>query len=252
MGVIFFPVDGFLFDAVCVSLGSALQTALMDDLHAAHVLVFLGPEVHPRVEVFRPAVGKGQDGFDAIKNADFLRVRGGYCESVTARRKGCTGDGKLAAGGPDCQLRGILIFVLGQTADPPHIACVKFLKLCQRAVGVAVGKGSHCLGFTVILLDGQGLGGGHPFQSMIDAVGGAGQSIVAGVLPVTAADGAAAGLGEVLAVSGLLDGDGAAVVEGCGVCRERHYAEHRHHDKQHRQQAGKTLVFHGKCSFRIH
>ena len=41
---------------------------------------------------------------------------------------------------------------------------------------------------------------------MIDAVGGAGQSIVAGVLPVTAADGAAAGLGEVLAVSGLLEG----------------------------------------------
>ena len=121
---------------------------------------------------------------------------------------------------------------------------MEFLKLRQCAVGVAVGKGPHGLGVAVVFLHRQGLGGGHPFQPVVDAVGGPGQSVVAGVLPVTAADGAARTPGQVVAVPGLLDGDGAAVSEGCGVGRECQQAEQSCYDKQHGHQTAESLMLH--------
>lgn len=43
-GVILLAVDGFLFDAIRIAGGRALQAPFMDDLHARNVLIFLGPD----------------------------------------------------------------------------------------------------------------------------------------------------------------------------------------------------------------
>ena len=162
-GVIRFSVDGFFFDAVRIAFGSSRQTALMYDFHAAHILIFLGPNIHPGVEVLAPTVGETQNGFHTVKNAYLLGVGGRFRQNVPASGKGCAGDGHLTAGGPNRHLCGVFVFVLGETVDPPHIGLVQLLKLLQRSVGVAGGKGPHGLGIAVIFLHRQGLGRGYPF-----------------------------------------------------------------------------------------
>lgn len=190
-------------------------------------------------------LGQTQDGLHAVENADFLCVCGGRGEGVTARRKGGAGDGELAAGGPDRQLRGVLVLVLGQRVHAPHIVLVQLLELFQRSVGVSAGEHTHRLRVAVIFLHRQLLGGGYPFQPVVDAVGSAGQTVVAGVFPVAAADGAALGGAQVLAVPGLLDRYGAAAFQGCGAGGDGQQAEQRSHHQQHGQQAVEMLVFHG-------
>ena len=161
-GIILFPVDGFFLDAVLVVLGSALQTVLVEDFYPPDVFIFLGPEGQAGVEAFRPMLGQTQDGLHAVEDTDFLCVCGGRGEGVTARRKGGAGDGKLAAGGPNRQLRGVFVLILGQRVHAPHIVLVQFLKLFQRSVRVAACEHAHRLRVAVVGLDGQGLGGGYP------------------------------------------------------------------------------------------
>ena len=243
-GVILPAVDALQLDAVGAVLCGPFQAELVHHFHAAHVPVFLGPEGQAGVEVLRPAVGKAQDGLDAVKNADFLSVRGGFRQNIPASGKGGAGDGELAAGGPNRHLGGVFVLVLRQTGDAPHIIGVKLLELLQGAVRIAIRKGSHRLRFPVVLLHRQGLRGGYPFQPVVDAVGGAGQTVIAGVLPVAAADGAALGGAQVLAIPGLLDRYGAAAFQRCGAGGDGQQAEQRSHHQQHGQQAVEMLVFH--------
>ena len=57
----------------------------------------------------------------------------------------------------------------------------------------------------------------HRRQAPVDAVGGAGEAIVAGVAPTAAAQAAARAFGQVLMAAQVLDVDGAAAVQRGGA-----------------------------------
>ena len=192
----------------------------MNYFDSAYILIFFCPDGQAGIERLIPMLGQFQNGFYAVKNSDFLSVCGGHGEGFTACGKGRTGDGKLAAGCPDRHLRGVFVLVLRQSADAPYIVLVQFLKLRQGTVGVAACEYTHGLRVAVVGLNGESFVGRYPFQPVVDTVGGAGQPVVAGVLPVAAANGAACGLGQILPVPGLLDGDSAAAPQRGGACRE--------------------------------
>ena len=186
-----------------------------------------------------------QHDLDAVIHPDLLGVRGRLHQGGAASGEGGAGDGKLAAGGPDRQLGGVLVLILRQTGDAAHLVRVKLFELRQGAVRIPVRKHAHGLGVAVVLLDGEGLGGGHPLQPPVDAVGGAGEAIVAGVLPVAATDAAARTLGQIIAEAGLLDGDGAAAAQRGGAGGDGQQADQRGHGQQHGEDAGKGFMFHG-------
>ena len=243
-GVILLPVDGLLFDAVLVVGGGALQAVLVEDFHAADILILLRPDRQAGVEVFRPVGRVFQHGLDAVIHPDLLGVRGGFHQGGPASGEGCTGDGELAAGGPDRHLGGVFVLVLRQTGDAPHVIGMQLFELLQGAHGIAVGEHAHGLGVPVVLLQGQGLVGRDCRQAPVDAVGGAGESIVAGVAPTAAAQAATRAFGQVLMAAQVLDVDGAAAVQRGGAGGQGEQAGQRSHHQQQGEKTGKRLVFH--------
>ena len=85
-------------------LGGALQAVLIEDFHAADIPILLGPDGQAGVEVLRPVGRVFQHGLDAVIHSDLLGVCGRLHQGGPASGEGCTGDGELAAGGPDRHL----------------------------------------------------------------------------------------------------------------------------------------------------
>ena len=207
---------------------------LINNFYTAKILISLCPEIQPCVEVFGPLGGVAQDALDAVEDADLLGVCGGLHHGGAPRREGSSGDGDLPAGGPHRHLGGILILGLGEVGDTPHIVLVELLELLQRPGGVAVGEGPHGLGAAVVRLDGEGLVGGHSGEAPIDTVCGTREAVVAGILPVAAADGAAGFLAQVIAESVLGNLHTAAVVQRVGCAGwDGQQANQRGNHQQH-------------------
>ena len=233
-GVILLAVDGFLFDAVFSVYNRTGKTIFIDDFHAPEIPVRLSPEVQPGIEVLVPLGGVPQNTLDAVEDADLLSIRGGLHHRGAARRKGGAGDRDLPAGGPHRHLGGVLVLGFGKAGDAPHIVLVELLELLQRPGGVAVGEGPHGLGAAVVRLDGEGLVGGHSGEAPIDTVCGTREAVVAGILPVAAADGAAGFLAQVIAESVLGNLHTAAVVQRVGCAGwDGQQANQRGNHQQH-------------------
>ena len=238
-GVILLAVDGFLFDAVFSVYNRTGKTIFIDDFHAPEIPVRLSPEVQPGIEVLVPLGGVPQNTLDAVEDADLLSIRGGLHHRGAARRKGGAGDRDLPAGGPHRHLGGVLVLGFGKAGDAPHIVLVELLELLQRPGGVAVGEGPHGLGAAVVGLDGEGLAGGHPGEAEIHAIRGPRQAIVAGVLPVAAADGAAGFFAQEIAEPVLGDLDAAAVIQRISCTgRDGQQADQCGNHQKHGNQPG--------------
>ena len=186
-GVILPSADGFLFDAVCPFLSCTFQSIFIENINTTNILVLLRPQIHPGIKVLCPAIGQSQDCLYAVKYPDLLGVRGGFHQRRAAGGERGAGDGELAAGGPHRHLRGILVLCFGQAGNATNIPSVKFLELLQRPLRIPIGERAHSLGVPVIFLQCERLAGGDCAQPPVDAVGGTGQSLAAGVAPAAAA-----------------------------------------------------------------
>ena len=201
------------------------------------------------MEVFAPTGSFGQNCLDAVKDADLLGVCRGFHQGGPPGCKRRAGNRKLAAGGPNRRLGGILIFTFGQVLDPPHIIGVELLKLCQGAHRVTVDEGPHGLGAAIVLLDGQSLVGGHCVQPPIDTIGRAGKTVVAGKTPAARPQGTACAFAQIILPAKVLDGRSTATAQGRSIGREDQQTGEQCRSKQQGQQAFEILMLHGFPSF---
>ena len=209
-----------------------LQSRPMNDLHTPDILIFFRSEIHPGVEGLGPGGRLLEDGHNRIIDANLLGVRGGDHHRGPAGGEGGSGDGELAAGGPDGHLGGVLVLVLGQIINAPHVPGVEFFELLQTTLGIAVGEGPHGVGGTVVGLEGQALGGRGPGEAEVHTVGRTLDAVVAGVLPVAPADGPAGGLAQVLSPGGRAHRHAGAGLQG-GRAGQR---DHETQDQSDRQK----------------
>ena len=231
-GVILGPPDGLLPDALVLVCGGARQAGGVDHLHAPDVDILLCPEVHPGVEGLGPGGRLLEDGGDGVEDADLLGVRGGDHHRGPAGGKGGPRDRELAAGGPDGHLGGVLVLVLRQVINAPHVPGVELLELLQGPLGIPVGKGPHGLGGAVVGLEGQALGGRGPGEAEVHTVGRTLDAVVAGVLPIAPADGPAGGLAQVFPPGGRAHRHTGAGLQG-GRAGQR---DHETQDQSDRQK----------------
>ena len=153
----------------------------MGDVHIAVHCVLGAADIHSSLIDLGPVLGNTEDALDGPEHTQLLEVAGGLGHTLTPFRKGGAINGNLAQRGPHGNLRCIAVLFIGQLCQDGVTLLVKALESLQAMLGRAVCKDTCRLRVCGVFAgDRQGLI--RPGQTVVNAIGGAGKTIVGLVL----------------------------------------------------------------------
>ena len=180
LGVVGLAVDDLSLDPVTASTGGELQIHIRINGKISVQLVVRDSDVHPGLIDSIPVLSNTQDALDGAKHTHLLGIPGGLTDSLSAIGERRSLNSKLAQGGPNSNLGGIAVLILGQPRQDWVVAEVKTEEGFQRVLGIAVGKGPGCLRrYGIFPRDGQDFT--CVVKTMVNAIGRTGQPIVGGI-----------------------------------------------------------------------
>ena len=235
-GEIALAVDDLALEAELLVVSGVFQRHIAGDGDIAAQLIFFQPDIHSGLIHLRPGVRNIQDELNRTEHAHLLGIAAGLRNGLTPAAEGGAFDGELSKRCPDRKLRGIPIFLFGQTLKNRVVRKVKAEEGLKAVLRVAIGKRAGSFGACVILA-GNGQGAGGEIEPMIDAVRGTSQTVVGRVLIGGCAQLRSRRRAQIVVAVYHSDGGGGASVRnrrGAGV-HGKHPKKHQNREKQRKR-----------------
>lgn len=235
LGVVALAVDDLPPDAELTIISSKLQRHIGGDSHIPVQTVGVNPDIHTGLIHPIPSIGGSEDKRDRLEYPHLLGISAGLGQLLPALGVGCSCHAELSKGGPYRRLGGVGKLLFGQAGEDRVLFQIQLQKGLHTVLGVAVGKGPRRGGAdTVLSSDRQHLVG--VVQTVVDAVGRPGQTVVGGVGVVAGSEGGSHRGNEIVVPHAQGHGAGfRAIRNGRSLGRNAHAedgADYQHQSQQ--------------------